>query len=188
MYGTQGVQAADNKPGVREESASWTDNLGNLWLFGGQGLASINGGGEGHLNDLWKLSNAPALPVTLLDISATVVQKNVLVKWQTSQEINTSHFNVERSTDGQRFLSIGSVVAAGNSSSLRKYSFTDQQPLPGTYYYRVKMVDIDGSYKYSDVVRIIFDATQNISVYPNPVIFIATISVTTVVNAELQFK
>ena len=144
---------------------------------------------RGGLNDLWILGSPPVLPVIILDISAAVVQKNVLVKWQTSQEINTSHFIIERSTDGRNFLSIGSVIAAGNSSSRRNYSFTDQQPLPGTYYYRVKMVDKDSSYKNSPVVRVTLDDTQNnITVYPNPVISIATINLTTNANAELKFS
>ena len=189
VYGTQGIPATTNKPGARFFSGSWTDGPGNLWLFGGSGFAAGSLSHGGYLNDLWKLSNASVVPVTLLNISAQVVQKNVQVNWQTSQEINTSHFIIERSADGTNFSALGSVTAAGNSSSTRNYSFKDNLPLQGISFYRIQMVDEDGRYKYSSVVSITLNAVQkNVTVFPNPVISTAIIKLSNTNNAEIKFR
>lgn len=177
VYGTQGSAAPDNKPGARLSHVSWTDNAGSLWLFGGSGYAA---GTSGLLNDLWKLSAGAngSLPVTLLALSATPKNNVVDVAWKTSQEINTSHFVVERSADGRTFSSLGTVAAAGNGSSAKRYSFTDDRPFSGDNYYRIKMVDKDGSFVYSPVVRAALQPIKEMVVYPNPVIDNATVRVT----------
>ncbi len=185
VYGTQGIADAANKPGIRAGSLSWKDASDNFWLFGGEGSGQF---GTGALNDLWLLGGGSTVPVTLLNISAQLVQKNALIVWQTSQEINTSDFIIERSADGVIFFPIGSVEAAGNSSAMKKYSFTDQQPLQGTSFYRVKMADIDGNAKYTSIVKINTGVLKNtISVFPNPVTRLTTINLTADAASQLQF-
>jgi hypothetical protein len=121
---------------------------------------------------------APAvsfLPVTLINWNATYANSNVSLKWSTTIEKNASHFMVERSTDGVDYTDAAMIVAAGNSEITRNYSFTDKIPAgnTGVIYYRLKMVDMDGRTKTSDI-RIVrigkSNETVKVVAYPNPVV------------------
>ena len=110
-----------------------------------------------------------SLPITLLNFSGTFFQSDVHLNWQTSQEINTSHFIIERSLDGNIFSSIGRVSASGNSSASISYSFADLQPIQGKNFYRLKMVDQDGKFTYSNVIAIrLNEKSKKFQVFPNP--------------------
>jgi hypothetical protein len=112
------------------------------------------------------------LPVTLLNFTASVLQnKYVFLQWQTSQEVNSGHFDVERSVDGTTFLRIDSVKAAGNSSTIASYSSSDNKPFTGINFYRLKQIDLDGHFVYSSVKIVKFGTTSTVApvVYPNPV-------------------
>ncbi|MFT3980206.1 MAG: T9SS type A sorting domain-containing protein [Ferruginibacter sp.] len=107
------------------------------------------------------------LPVTLLEFTARNNQASVDLYWKTGSEINASHFIVERSADGLQYEAIGQVAAL-NSSNGGSYSYTDVNPLNGINYYRLKEVDINGSYTYSEVVTVTREAYTNIVIAPNP--------------------
>jgi hypothetical protein len=112
-----------------------------------------------------------ALPVDISLFKATNINNNGVLNWTTESESNSSHFDVEVSKDGTTFVNLGSVKASGTSSSTRTYSFTHAKPSAGTYYYRLKMVDKDNSFKYSSVQRLIISGKQiQLVVAPNPVI------------------
>jgi hypothetical protein len=102
------------------------------------------------LMEIWLLRNLsvvgwPSLPLTLLNLYVNLSSnKYVILNWQTAQEINTSHFIIERSANGTDFSSIGKVSASGNNSITKDYLYTDTKPAKGTNYYRLKMVDADG--------------------------------------------
>src|SRR6185437_9955001 len=87
-------------------------------------------------------------------ISFTAVsnKQGVGLNWQTGDELNTGHFNVQRSTDGTNFTNIGEVAAGG--SGAHNYNFTDIHPSQGDNYYRIQEVDIDGQLTYSSVARV----------------------------------
>ena len=109
-----------------------------------------------------------ALPVVLLSYSLSPsfggVGEAVSNQWQTSTEINTAYFNVQRSTDGISFETVGKVKAKGAGN----YNFNDQSPLwGGLLYYRLEIVDNNGSITYSEVRQLIIDNGQW-SIYPNP--------------------
>lgn len=109
------------------------------------------------------------LPVTLAQFKATYNGVAVELNWATASEQNGDHFEIQRSADGKQFTSIG-TVAAGNSTSQKDYLFTDGLPFTGNNYYRLKMVDIDGRFKYSAVILLSSsDSKRGITVYPNPV-------------------
>lgn len=110
------------------------------------------------------------LPVSLVDFTASKQYKVVGLNWQTSMEQNSSYFDVEFSRDGSKFENIGRVNAAGNSSTLKNYSFIHSQPVNGINYYRLKLVDVDGSFKYSAVRTVKFNTSTSIIVMPNPTI------------------
>jgi len=117
-----------------------------------------------------------SLPVTLVSFTAALNSSNeVDIKWTTSWEKNVSHFAIERSTDGENYSQIGLVFAAGNSSDLMNYSFTDKKLDANnkTFYYRLRSVDLDASFELS-AIRTVTVGSQNragvaISTYPNPV-------------------
>jgi hypothetical protein len=108
------------------------------------------------------------LPITLLDFQGKLDQKSILLNWTTSSEINSRNFDVEKSTDGVNFFKIGTVDAAGNSTSDRTYSFRDHR-IAQANYYRLRMHDIDGKNKLSNIVLIRYNAAaQNLWVVNNP--------------------
>jgi Secretion system C-terminal sorting domain len=116
------------------------------------------------------------VPLTWQFVKAQLVSNTTLVSWATSQETNTSKFDIEHSADGTSFIKIGEVAAAGNSSTVSNYYFTHLKPVVGFNYYRIKQIDIDGSYKYSVIVKVLNrnDIKQTI-IAPNPVVDILNI-------------
>ncbi|GGN12784.1 hypothetical protein GCM10010967_55980 [Dyadobacter beijingensis] len=117
-----------------------------------------------------KTSETP-LPVTLIKFSAGRLEGNVLLKWETTSEIAASHFEIERSSDAKRFQTIGLVASNGYSSRNNLYSFRDDHPHgKDVTYYRLRMVDLDGSFSYSRTVSL-GDLRNGdaLTVYPNPV-------------------
>jgi hypothetical protein len=91
------------------------------------------------------------LPITLLDYSVASSKNKTLVKFSTATETDNDYFTVERSSDGRTFDAIGKVEGAGNSAVKQSYAFTDENPLPGVNYYRIKQTDYNGSYTYTEV-------------------------------------
>ncbi|HVX27023.1 MAG TPA: LamG-like jellyroll fold domain-containing protein [Parafilimonas sp.] len=108
----------------------------------------------------------------LLNFSAFLINDNVELSWQTAQEQNTSYFDVEKSTDGIYFSSIGKVQSKGTSITKTNYSLTDNSIELNTpfAYYRLMQVDKDGKSLFSNTVIVKFDGQSNsLSIMPNPV-------------------
>lgn len=119
-----------------------------------------------------------ALPVVLVRFTAVAREHTSYLEWSTSEEVNSSHFDIERSDDAQSWQLIGSVAARGNgittSSAPSRYEFTDKNPLGGNNFYRLKMVDRatnsgDEPFAYSRIVKVAMDGLPDWAVYPNPV-------------------
>lgn len=109
------------------------------------------------------------LAVELINFDAVYTkEKNVLLAWQTMSEKNNSHFLIERSMDAVNFIVVGHVLGHGNSVAGISYQTHDEYPLSGTSYYRLKQVDFDGHYEYSEI-RVVSTDESNVSLYPNPV-------------------
>lgn len=113
-----------------------------------------------------------SIPVELNSFSAVSYENNINLKWQTSSELNNLGFDIERRSNESDFEIIDFVEGAGNSNSIKTYTFNDKGLLPGTYYYRLNQKDYDGTFNYSDVVsttieiqEIKFELNQN---HPNP--------------------
>lgn len=94
------------------------------------------------------------LPVTLKSFSAAFINQSIVLQWSTATEINSGYFEIEKSSDGQTFTSIGKTTAAGNSNALLQYSFTDAASGTGKIFYRLRIVDIDGQTEYSKIVSV----------------------------------
>lgn len=122
----------------------------------------------------WLTDDGVILPLTWGYVRASRQNDHTnLVEWQTIQEHNTRYFEIERSEDGRNFWTIGRVTAAGNSNKPLRYDFPDEQLIAGVpvYYYRIRQVDLDGHYNYSQVVKVIAkdDADRfEVIVAPNP--------------------
>jgi len=125
---------------------------------------------QAYFDEISLIANPKVLPVTLVDFHALREgDGGVDLKWETAQEQNSKFMEVQRSGDGKVFTAIGQVAAAGNSSTPRDYTLTDKSPLAGRNYYRLRMVDIDGTFKYSKVLQVANgDVTEAIGVYGNP--------------------
>lgn len=130
------------------------------------------------------------VPVTFTTLTAKKKDNIVALNWGTVTEINSSHFIIERSANGRDFnYSIGKLTAAGNSNQLQQYYFNDNAPLNGLNYYRIKQVDKDGSYTYSNTVAINFDKTGSVVVvYPNPVKNNLNVEYTAIKNGKVQIQ
>lgn len=108
-----------------------------------------------------------ALPVGLMNFRLKNADRITQLLWETASEKNSDHFSIEQSGNGIDFNSIGSVKARGNSDQTSHYQFTDPQSLNGTTYYRLKLIDLDGSFRYSTVLS--NNVTDRaIQVVPNP--------------------
>ena len=109
------------------------------------------------------------LPVEFLAFTGKVDGTAVALEWSTASESNSSHFVVERSTDGSNFVPLGNVGAAGNSTSLRQYEYTDRNPALGMNYYRLQQVDRDARTVWSNTVAVNYRSVRiPVRVYPNP--------------------
>jgi hypothetical protein len=107
-----------------------------------------------------------ALPVELLNFQAEKTKNTVLLTWQTATERDMAYFDVERSDDAQIFKKIGMQKAKGSRSS---YQLTDEHPLSNIGYYRLKMVENDGTFSYSKVVTIERNKGLTVKAFPNPI-------------------
>lgn len=135
----------------------------------GSGSDARNGSLSTQSIFLSSLSWSNIVPVQLMYFRGKAEAERVRLSWATALEINSSHFNVERSTDLKEFATIGKLTSAGDSRQVINYSFLDEAPLPGVNYYRLKQVDKDGTSDYSKIIAVSpqTEATQFV-IYPNP--------------------
>jgi len=120
----------------------------------------------------WTLASESApLPVELSSFTANVKGNGVELRWKTESEVNSYLFEVQKSLQNSEWEKAGEVAASGNSNSPREYTFTDENVMAGKYRYRLRIVDNDGSAKYSNIAEVNtgmpvrFNLSQN---YPNP--------------------
>ncbi|MEW6061284.1 MAG: GLUG motif-containing protein [Bacteroidota bacterium] len=126
-----------------------------------------------------RLRNNPdgALPVTLSSFTVTVSMNMATLHWQTATEVNNYGFEIERAIDNGKLKidnweKIGFVEGSGNSNSPKEYSYTDRNLSSGTYSYRLKQIDRDGKFEYSQEVEVVIAQTPQkfalMQNYPNP--------------------
>jgi uncharacterized protein len=142
----------------------------------GESVADVNAWASTYTPSPWRSSDhdpvligfnlTATLPVTLSDFSAGKNRDAVQLNWKTASEINTKEFIIERSTTGTNFSVIGSVAAA-NAAAGSQYQWADNAPAPINYY-RLKMVDYDGKFAYSKVVKVTMGKQVDIELTPNP--------------------
>lgn len=132
-----------------------TNNQANIE---GQVVAQSFAQSGGELHDYpFNADLTSALPVRLTSLTGNAFGKYVELNWETAWESNSDYFAVERSTDAREFAALGRVQSAGESGSQQRYSYVDDQPLQPTGYYRLRMVDKDGSADYSRIIAVSAD-------------------------------
>jgi hypothetical protein len=166
-----------------------TDSLG-VFLFSddGDSIGSFNEGlttldvhtfttdNNGYVyvgtdNGVWRRPLSEILPVELISFTATSNGKEVILNWSTATELNNLGFEIQRSTEGKEFFTVGFVNGHGTTTEQRNYSYADKNLYNGKYYYRLKQVDYDGSFEYSEVVEVEWRAFNSYLLdqnYPNP--------------------
>ncbi|MEQ1553008.1 MAG: T9SS type A sorting domain-containing protein [Ferruginibacter sp.] len=143
---------------------------GSLWAWGGNGYGSIGDGTtSARLTPVSISCPTSILPIKLISFTGQIEKDKNNLTWQTASEINSSHFEVEQSIDGLTFKKIGNIKSNGKSTTNLTYNFTHASPFSGNNYYRLKMVDIDGKFEYSNIVFLKLQSSNSlISIYPNP--------------------
>ncbi|MGH2649333.1 MAG: T9SS type A sorting domain-containing protein [Ginsengibacter sp.] len=164
-------------PGVADPSpdANFTFDIGNPQI-GGSDLTSANCPG--------------VLPVQLSSFEASVSNCNVHLNWTVSGETNFKNYEVQYSTNGTSFNSIGIVSKTfQNTNSVQSYSYQHNNPEQGKIYYRLKMQDVDGKFEYSKIIGLNLDCNQSsIFVYPNPVTNILNVNISNSQNSQNTAK
>ena len=127
------------------------------------------------------------LPVRLTRFVTELQGSAVSLSWETASEQNTDRFSIERSSNGGRFRSIGTVKAKGNTNKPAAYNFRDNAPAEGTNDYRLAMVDRDGKTKHSKTVRIKIGSAAKTRAYPIPASSMLNVSTTQPPNTEIRF-
>lgn len=136
---------------------------------------SASGGTRNPLTgDIWGISVSAELSqlITLASTGVTLTGalngNDVSLNWKTLTETNTKSFEIERSTDGINYVKVGEKTAAGNSVSEISYSSVDPNMNVPVYYYRLRMVDFDGRFAYSNVAIVRKSMIKGIKTFPNP--------------------
>lgn len=111
------------------------------------------------------------LPVTFTSLKGYQLNNKISVDWKVENEINLNRYEIEHSANGVDFTTISSVKVAGYNSISKSYSWTDENPLKGNNFYRIKSVDMDGAKKISRIVKVSTanNGAGSITIYPNPV-------------------
>ncbi len=159
--------------------------------FGGSGLITIDNSGNyveattgSSTVTLRRITSVDAdvpLPVHLISFTAVPDGNRTLLNWITANEVNCDYFDVERSPNGTAYNFVISQKGFGNSNAEQQYQTYDDKPLQGWNYYRLKQVDMDGRFRYSNVVPVFFGTATNtaILVYPNPTTTGLNVAITT---------
>ena len=161
-----GVTSGSFSDTVTLSEAQEIDLLAGKWYINIH--TSAFGGGEIR----GQLFETKALPVELTSFTVSTNGNNILLNWTTATELNNLGFQVQRSINKQDWGSLGFINGKGTSSEISNYAFEDKNISSGKYYYRLKQVDNNGTFQYSDIVEVVvgsiptgFILEQN---YPNP--------------------
>jgi hypothetical protein len=149
------------------EAGSGTENGVNFVRF--DGITSFSGGTGGFGFG----TGGTGLPVKLLYLQANAIENSFIkLDWATAVEIDNKGFEIQRSTNGQDFTTIGWVDGNGNSTQTITYKYDDRDVQSGiTYYYRLKQIDYDGDFEYSNIVSASLIGENSfdlMGMYPNP--------------------
>ncbi len=137
---------------------------------------------------IWVYRNGVVVPISLTRFTGIQQEDKIKLNWTTAQEVNAGHFEIERSFNGTDFQKAGMVYSRYQNSSIpTDYEFFDPAPVKGMNFYRLKQVDRDGNFNYSDIIPVLFSQSvvKDIRVSPNPVYNNLNIRLTTSENTTI---
>lgn len=108
------------------------------------------------------------LPIELLSFTGKAINNVIDLEWITANEFNADHFELQRSVDGVIFELISTIPASGISEAQIRYQYSDDAPGSGDNFYRLKQVDRDGSYKFSEIIVVTVNDDKEFEIFPNP--------------------
>lgn len=129
---------------------------------------NCNGFSGNYRIDDFKVFASTILPIELISFTAKQKEEYIDLTWQTASEQNNSYFSIEKSTDGSNFLEIGQEEGQGTTLETTDYQFTDFAPLTGVSYYRLRQVDFDGNFSFSNIESVDFKGKGKTAIYPTP--------------------
>lgn len=121
-----------------------------------------------NVNHVARWTGIAPMPVELITFEGQQQGSNVLLEWTTATELNNDYFHLERAGSDLEFEPIAKITGAGTTTEVQHYSTFDETPFAGVNYYRLRQVDFDGAYEYSDIIAISYDAVSELQLYPNP--------------------
>lgn len=168
--------------GAVKRALSSNDETGADDVFDRSNNSSICG------RSIMTSSNCGTLPVELLYFDGNLINGQVLLTWETASEINNAGFEVQRSQDAQKWETLNFVKGYGTILEEKHYKYYDQQPKLGVNYYRLKQVDTDETYEYSELISIDYKEIKEeiLTVFPNPAS--NTISIQLPQNQEQSYQ
>jgi Secretion system C-terminal sorting domain len=140
------------------ESYSLSSNIRYIrWTYNTKATGNVR---------LDEVNIAAPLPIKIKSFDVKTINNSSSLKLVTASETNNDYFTIERSGDGRSFDGIGEIKGAGNSTEEKHYEFTDENPLPGINYYRIKQTDFDGQYSYSEIRSVRHAGKENVAISP----------------------
>lgn len=153
--------------------ATWQWTLGGSLRLDANDFFGAAGTDEMYMDNFYFGDTPPVIvPVELTSFAASVNHSgNVILNWTTATELNNQMFEIERRSNEGQYITLGYVDGHGTTTQTQQYSYTDNTAKVGTYFYRLKQIDFNGRYTYSDAIEVdvngplTFTLGQN---YPNP--------------------
>jgi len=170
MFINPAISTTEPSPNLKHGASANNDpaNIGGVYIRqGGSSLASNLVLDGIRIGTAW----AEVVPVELTSFTATADDGDVVLNWSTATELNNFGFEVQRSIEEDEFVTVGFVNGSGTTTEAKNYRFADKNLSAGNYTYRLKQVDFNGTFAYSDEVNVDvtalmqFELAQN---FPNP--------------------
>jgi hypothetical protein len=188
---------------VLQETVIWPSNPDGAVFTGwkaeyvalsGQGSSCVNGGidwffiQDDNANTYENMDQCVKLgtmPITYYSQPTVKLQFNqALIIWSVATQINNEKYIIEHSNNGKDFSPIGEITGDGTNSETKQYEYIHSSPSIGINYYRIKQMDYDGQYSYSDIASVRYDGGGETNIYPNP----ATSEVTIITTAPTSLQ
>ncbi|TDE18521.1 T9SS type A sorting domain-containing protein [Dyadobacter psychrotolerans] len=168
MIGSQGATVnqnlTDNVEGLKQYTVTQKAPKGSKFVR----VEISSGGSEFRFDNACLTITAGSLPVVLTDLKVVKAESSAKITWSTVSETNSREFEVQQSTTGNDWTTLGSVAAKGESKVTEDYEYIHLSPVAGNNLYRLKMIDADNTYSFSRIVSVKFENLSAVSVYPNP--------------------
>jgi hypothetical protein len=164
QQGNNDIQQWTAAPGINLSFPNGSSSLGLTFNITGR-----EGGTDCGQTKTFNFSFNSILPVFFESFEVVIFEKSNILYWQTHSETNHSHYEIERSEYGQHWTTLGKVSDNLSRSSKKYYEFVDHFPVKGRNYYRIKQVDVDGTFAYSEIRFVNLNTEENkLLVFPNP--------------------